>query len=433
MVGNVSRSGGDTPTRVPNMTFYKRKNSVCIDTSTVFRFGAARYDKKMFHKFLLNDLKVDPSTLVDIQVHGLQKFIFIKFNNPDTATEIQERLSAGVFWEELSTTVTGWNCDTTQVMLRILNVSPETGLTEVREELEKFGRVRYIARNRFREFGDVNVTDGTISARIVMDKDKDIPRFIYKEETDWDEAEVWQVRFNGQGKTGCWKCVDLTHIGNFCKKFVPKRNKPVPMRKDDGKKEAAKGDKPPEQPTDKETPTHNESGGGAASAAPDKPPDADKSQGDDTESPKSQDKPMEAENSKEATTIVKKQVQSVAPEKTQGQPGSSTTGGSLPPGLHLSKSQKRKHKNKTKGENNVTIEDAGQESSSDEVNEVSQPKAKVQVTDVSATDGEKTVIQAVEFNPVSSPESSPKPSTTKPQLSDELKAAKEKLVCEQLS
>ena len=67
-----------------------------------------------------------------------------------------------------------------------------------------------------------NITDGTVSVSLALHHGKSIPSFLYKEETDESDAEVWQLKYNGQGKTGCRKGGCPNHIGNYCKKIYQK-------------------------------------------------------------------------------------------------------------------------------------------------------------------------------------------------------------------
>ena len=90
-------------------------------------------------------------------------------------------------------------------MIRILNVSPETSLNELAEKLKEFEDLNWIQRNKFKDFEGINITDGTISVRLALHHGKSIPAFYYKEQTDESDAEVWQLKYNGKGKTGCRK------------------------------------------------------------------------------------------------------------------------------------------------------------------------------------------------------------------------------------
>ena len=73
-----------------------------------------------------------------VQLHSVEKLLFIKFNDQKLRDEVVDRLQAGLILPAFDTTVTSWSMDKSVERIRVLGTSPETDEVGVRLVLGQY-------------------------------------------------------------------------------------------------------------------------------------------------------------------------------------------------------------------------------------------------------------------------------------------------------
>ena len=135
------------------LSFYKRKNSLCVDL-----YLPAFYQKKPTYddlaEFVYSVLSVGGSSppqliragVLDIQLHPVKKLLFIKFSEQKIRDEVVVRLQSGLVWPAFDTTVSGWSMDKPVERVRVLGTSPETGEAGIRQVMGQYGEMLEVQR-----------------------------------------------------------------------------------------------------------------------------------------------------------------------------------------------------------------------------------------------------------------------------------------------
>ena len=168
-------------------TFFKRKLSVCMDFSNIQ--GQVKIGEVTM--FIKNVLRIPVDNIVDVQLHPVRKFVFIKVNNEDVCKRLEEKANHGVVWPTTATVITGWRCDSRSKEIRLFGVSPDKTEFDVKMVLSQFGEVKPgMERGRIPGLGP-NVTDGTVRVRIDLG-DNILPPYIKFP----NEGEIWKIASN---------------------------------------------------------------------------------------------------------------------------------------------------------------------------------------------------------------------------------------------
>ena len=222
--GNDPPVGGGTPPRRGMnerlFTFFRRTNTICVDVSSIYANSIKKEDA--FH-LVKDDLKLSGRDVLDIQVHPIRKYIFLKLANEDVVDKVQRQLDKWVYSERFKTHLTGWKCDRRTTEVKIFGVSPDKTDYNIVHVMSQFGEIKDGAK-RGKMFGDGwgHVTDGTVKVRIEdYNNGEDVsrpklPPFIVFEE----EGEIWKLS-SDQIEECCWKCLEPGHIGRYCRAFNP--------------------------------------------------------------------------------------------------------------------------------------------------------------------------------------------------------------------
>ena len=199
------------------LSFYKRKNSVCVDL-----YQPAFYSKKPnwedMADFVYSVLSVGSTSspgviraaVKDIQLHPVKKLLFLKFTEQQIRDEVATRLQAGLVWPAFNTTVNGWAMDKPVERIRVLGASPETDEVGVRSVLGKYGEILDIKKGLISPKKLPGCTNGIWTVKIILQKDQLLPPFLIMKE----EGEVWQLA-TGEMSV-CWQCGQSGHIGDRC-------------------------------------------------------------------------------------------------------------------------------------------------------------------------------------------------------------------------
>jgi hypothetical protein len=163
---------------------------------------------------LSSDLGLKEGEVNGIQMHGLLRYVFVKFTSEEKCQLIADLVVGGVRWKKCKSVVKGWRCDSVSLSLRIVNVCPEVGMEDVAEVMEEYGKVLEIKRNV--HDGWKSAADGTVSCRLEKKEGVVLPNFVRRRERMGEAADVWMIQYSGQGEVGCWKCGQFGHIGRFC-------------------------------------------------------------------------------------------------------------------------------------------------------------------------------------------------------------------------
>ena len=186
------------------LTYYKRKNSICIDL-----YGPAFYKRKPYYDELADfvydilcpsqQLRAD---LEDVQLHPVKKHLLIKLKTVMSRDAVAEKLAGdGLEWPAFNAKVQGWPMDKPVVFVRVLGASPLTSKQEIKEVMEKYGEVIEVKKGLLSKKLP-HVTNGTWTVRLVVGIDKIIPSFVFVR----DDGEIWQLAHDSQ-VTICWNRV----------------------------------------------------------------------------------------------------------------------------------------------------------------------------------------------------------------------------------
>ena len=178
--------------------------------------------------FLRNDVEADLEELLHIQWNDLptQRTVFLRFGTDEAATELEQKIAgnsavtAGVPWKACGgKRLSGFKCGGSTIVVKIMYVSYEVPLDEVRKELEQYGIVRNINHSLIKIPGvDHLIQDGVIMARVTLNPGcKELPNWVRRPATRYYPAEVWRFQHRGQQPPGCWNCGDPRHIGKRCR------------------------------------------------------------------------------------------------------------------------------------------------------------------------------------------------------------------------
>ena len=202
------------------LSFYKRKNSVCVDL-----YLPAFYQKKPSYddlaEFVYSVLSVGGTSshhvlragVQDIQLHPVKKLLFIKFTEQQLRDEVAVRLQAGLVWPAFDTTVTGWSMDKPVERVRVLGTSPETDQAGIRKVLGQYGDILDCQKG-FISKKLPGCTNGIWTVKLLLKAGMSLPPFLIMK----DEGEVWQLA-TGEASV-CWKCGKAGHIGDKCRQAV---------------------------------------------------------------------------------------------------------------------------------------------------------------------------------------------------------------------
>ena len=199
-----------------NINFFKRKRSLCIDASNIFKRSAHKFDINAVWIFVRYDLGVNVADIHDLSTHTLKNGnFFIKFKEQGAFDEALDKLTRGIVWPKYNTTVNGHSCEKPQLMLQVRNVFAEVPVEEVKAALSEFANVHYIRKNIYRQFApEHEVFDGSVMARVTPFAP--VPPYLYRVGTVAMDANVWQVSYHGQEKPGCYICGEHSHISYKC-------------------------------------------------------------------------------------------------------------------------------------------------------------------------------------------------------------------------
>lgn len=204
-------------------TFRERKFTVALNVDGFLNKDGYRPNMDALVEFLRKDVEVDVSSICGIQWNDVmaQRTALIRFANDEKAAEFEDKLGQqGVPWTMCGgRRLGGWRCDGGVLVVKIMYVSYEVTLAEVRMELERYGEVKELDYSYLRSWSSTHkIRDGVIMARVRLNQGvKELPCWLRREATDERPAEVWRFQHRGQGEAGCWNCGATSHIGRRCK------------------------------------------------------------------------------------------------------------------------------------------------------------------------------------------------------------------------
>lgn len=209
-------------------TFDERIWTVGLNVEGFTNRNGTRPNNDDLVDFLKKDVDADLKDLLHIQWNDILnvRTVFMRFGNEEAATAFEGKVAGesavkgGIPWTACNKRrLGGWRCDGTTLVVKIMYVSYEVPLIEVRKELERFGIVKDIDYSYMKIPGyDHRIQDGVIMARITLKPGvKELPCWIRRPRKEGMPAEVWRWQHRGQQQPGCWNCGDLYHIGKRCR------------------------------------------------------------------------------------------------------------------------------------------------------------------------------------------------------------------------
>ena len=201
------------------MTFFKRKSTLVIEMyETSFYRQKPNWDKiaDFIHNDLCNTSELRKGVM-DVQFHPVKMLLFIRFSEESLRDATVARLQSaeGVTWSDYRVKVKGYSLDAQVKFIRLLGVSPETEVDEIKTTFFDLGigEVMEIKKGLLDAGRLPGVTNGTWILRVkILDPDKVIPSYIHRR----DEGELWSLNFEGRVFC-CWKCGSGYHIGDKCR------------------------------------------------------------------------------------------------------------------------------------------------------------------------------------------------------------------------
>jgi len=172
-----------------SLNYQNRENSVCIELHSLERLP--EWDEIVqFVNHVLCPNEDSRDDLEDIQLHPVEKKLFLKFKSQSVSNIIAQRFSADeVEWPEFHTRVQGWLLDRqSMINFKLLGASPESSEEDIKSVLAKYGKVLRL------EKGQVsprlpNVTNGIWNVKMLLAVDTKVPQyFVFN-----DEGEVWKM------------------------------------------------------------------------------------------------------------------------------------------------------------------------------------------------------------------------------------------------
>ena len=118
------------------MTFFKRKSTIVIEMyEACFYKDKPRFDQ--IANFVYNDLCPTDDlrkAVRDVQLHPVKMLIFVRFSEDRFRDHIAAKIrsSEGITWSEYKVKVKGYSLDAEVKFIRLLGVSPETELQEIK-------------------------------------------------------------------------------------------------------------------------------------------------------------------------------------------------------------------------------------------------------------------------------------------------------------
>ena len=172
-----------------SLNYQNRENSVCIELNSLERIPEWDEIVQFVHHILCPN-EHSRNDLEDIQLHPVEKKLFLKFKSQNVSNIIAHKLSEDeVEWPEFHTRVQGWLLDRqSMINFKLLGASPESSEEDIKSVLAKYGKVVNL------EKGQVsprlpNVTNGIWNVKMLLPVDTKVPQyFVFN-----DEGEIWKV------------------------------------------------------------------------------------------------------------------------------------------------------------------------------------------------------------------------------------------------
>ena len=168
--------------------FFQRKNTIVISTRSL----GEKPKHQEYFKFVLDDLQVDPSDVLGIQLLSTKDLGFIKFEpgsvDAYNAT-LQKLAGGGQLWTRYNRHVVGWSCDIDITEVKVMDVALEDDEEVVRGLFAEFGDIKDVKTCRYE---NSHIVDGTFIVRIVLNENKSVPCFFKKGD------EFWHTYYEGQ-------------------------------------------------------------------------------------------------------------------------------------------------------------------------------------------------------------------------------------------
>ena len=209
-------------------TFREKKYTVGLTVEGFTNRSGNRPNNDDMVEFMRKDLGADISQLMQIQWNDILNLrtCFLTFATDEAASAFEDKVAGesavkgGVPWTACnSKRLGGWRCDGITLVVKVMYVSYEVPLLQVKEVLSTYGVVKDISHSHIRIPGVKHlVQDGVIMARVTLHPDfRELPCWIRRRQTDTTPAEIWRLQHRGQRMPGCWNCGNLYHIGKRCK------------------------------------------------------------------------------------------------------------------------------------------------------------------------------------------------------------------------
>ena len=201
------------------MTFFQRKSTLVIELyEHSFYRQKPNWDK--IAEFIYSDLCKTQElrgAVKDVQFHPVKMLLFVRFSDEQFRDDVVSRIqsSEGVIWTDYRVRVKGYSLDAQVKFIRLLGVSPEIGVEEIKKTFEEvgIGEIMEIKKGLLDVARLPGVTNGTWILRVkIFDPDMVIPSYIHRR----DEGELWSLNFEGRVFC-CWKCGSGNHIGDKCR------------------------------------------------------------------------------------------------------------------------------------------------------------------------------------------------------------------------
>jgi len=188
-------------------SFATRTNTICIDVKDAM--PVVRYDD--WYGYLKNDLKRGPKEITDVCFHEVKHLLMIKLVSEEVYLQILAQVQEGVLFTAANRKVYGWSIRDELTVVKVKNIASEIGDLVVKKKMEEYGRVINCSRGHMRHWP--TVTDGSMTFRMKVHPDRELPAFIIYGDYD----DIWKVITKASDKI-CFKCTGKGHVAAFCRK-----------------------------------------------------------------------------------------------------------------------------------------------------------------------------------------------------------------------